>query len=571
MEEAYRTNEKEVEKRKKPEAKHTFPEQIKKGAEIKTKQAPKKEPSVIRISVAPMRIDVATGKNTNRTPRQEAIRVKQEVFGLEGKPIEKREIISLSEMAPPTMVVTPSRTNLKKEAFQLRIEKPPEVRVVPKPELKAKPPLKLEGEVTPPLPREKVSLEPKKITLPKSGAYELIRKRAHERVVEEGEIKALEETPNFYDIFLMGGFGGLTALDRAVCIILPKPSNESYESYVNSVALICRELYRIKKGGKPSPRFLSHGSKEEIEKCLRAEESIFVIDDFKCELLNFNNIKKPEEIDWEHLYDRLRDLFSQEYGFVIFHLNGDWVDAFRSRLENVAHMIPKLLAVKLINLSPYVKAKIARMCWGCVTSRGETFDEVFCNAEKAFYDRLEEISKDDWLMHCTKPHAAGSESPESPEHRLLKALVVKIIAKEKGIKRELIPNKIFTEYEITEGLTADVYVHDGKEAIEVETLYGTGFNPVDKIDHETLQKYVQRHATFKISEVKVVLLPLPFLTYLKSLTGLRKIYKTEHGISVKFYTVDVENEKLIPLEEIIKRLRELKKQIEEARYPVLEG
>lgn len=60
-----------------------------------------------------------------------------------------------------------------------------------------------------------------------------------------------------------------------------------------------------------------------------------------------------------------------------------------------------------------------------MSGKGGTFDEAFCNAEKAFYDRLEEIGKDCLLMHYIKPHKVL----ESLEHRLLKALVVKIIAR----------------------------------------------------------------------------------------------------------------------------------------------
>jgi hypothetical protein len=573
MEEDVVTKEKEKEALKKTETKHALLRAVEVTG-TKTEQAPKQQPSLISIletsvraetkpSKQPslMRIDVATVKVVSTTPKkEEAISIKQGAVGLEWKPTEKKEMISISEGTLTVIPVTPSAI-VKKETFRVRYNSAPEVTVASKVELKVEP-LRLEKKAR--LAKEKVSLEPVRITLPEPRIVELVKIRTREREVEDEEIRALEEIPNFYDIFMKGGFGGLTTVDRPACIILPR----SYpESCVDSVALMCREFYRFKKGGKPSPRILSTGSREEVEKSLEAGERIFIIDDSRCELIKLSTIKRVEDINWEHLYNRLRELFSQDYGFVIFHLDEKWVDDFRSKLEKVAHMIPKLFIVKFNGLSPKVKDEIARMCWGFISSRGKTFDEVFCNAEKAFYDKLEEIGKDEWLMHCTKPHRLG---PESPEHRLLKALVVKIVAKEKRIDRQLIPEKISTEYEspITKGLIVDVFVNDTKEFIEVETLYGTGFNPVDKIDHETLQRYVthhetlQRYVTHKIN-VKVVMLPMPFLTYLKSLANLRRIYKKEYGINVEFYTVDIENERLIPLKDIIERLKELKKQIED--------
>jgi len=556
------------ETQKKREAKHVASKTVKIIETEVRKHEPSATPIVlpetnVRITEAkiltrlPVRLDVARPQTEKITSeKEEPITLKCIVPVLEKKPIEKRQTVPLSEEILKIKQVTPTSSADEKKIIQLQNVLPLKVGVVSK-EPKFKP-LILEKEAA--SPGKKTSLQLEEIVLPEAQVQakiaELIALRAREGEAEEEEVKAISEMPDFYNIFSKG-LAGLTATNRPVCIILPKSHDESY---VDAVALMCRELYRIKKegGGKPSPRILSTGSKEEVEKSLEAGDRIFIIDDSKCELVNLDKVKRPENINWGHLYDRLRELFSQDFGFVIFHLDEKWINAFISKLEKVAHVIPKLLTVKFEHLNAKIKGEIARMCWGFISSGGKTFDEVFCNAEKAFYDRLEEIGKDDWLMHCTKPQ----EGPESPEHRLLKALVVKIIAKERGVKRELIPKKILTEHKVPGlTLTVDVFVNDQPtEYIEVETLYGTGLNPIDKIE-QTLKRYVDN----KLNKVKVVMLPMPFLTYLKSLASLRRTYKTEHGIDVKFYTLDIENERLVPLEDIIRRLKELIKQIDEDR------
>jgi hypothetical protein len=565
MEETVITKRREKGEEKKSEAKHILSRAIN-VTEVKMSKLPKRGPSIISISEASinveikslmppslMKIHTITAETKNVTlRRREVIKIEEGVFNLERKTSKEKEIVPLSEEVPTIIPIS-----TKKEVFHIPSVLTPKIAEVPGVKFKGKP-LALEKEIE--LSRGKTYLKPIEITLSPPKVLEFIRIHAYEKEeAEEGKVKPLEEIPNFFDILFEGGFGELVTVDRPICIILSKSYSESY---VDSIATICRELYRIKKGGNPKPRILSTGNKEEVEKSLEAGDRIFIVDDSKCELINLSKVKKIDEINWGHLYDRLRELFSQDYGFVIFHIDEKWVNDFRSKLEKVSHMIPKLFVIKLNDLSPEVKNEIAIMCWGFVNSKGRTFDEIFCNAEKVFYDRLEEISKDGWLMHYIKPHEIG---PESYEHRLLKALVVKIKAKEKGIERARIPEKIITEYK-EEGFIVDVLINDDtKEYIEVETLYGTGFYPIGKIDHETLQRYVEK----KIGKVEIVMLPLPFLIYLKNLVTLKEIYKKMYGITIEFYTVDIQNEKLISLEDVIERIKELKKQIEFSKYKKL--
>ncbi|MHA1631202.1 MAG: hypothetical protein ACTSXC_00030, partial [Candidatus Freyarchaeota archaeon] len=161
------------------------------------------------------------------------------------------------------------------------------------------------------------------------------------RVVEREELIGLEaEEERTAEEFVDPGFlktlGGVAKpLGRPICIILPKTASDSY---VYSVALICREIYRIVKGGYPEPRWLSKGSKEEIERWMKAMDTIFIIDDSKCEMLPvFNKVKSAselhEKIRKSKLFDRLRELFSQGYGFIIFHIGEKFKNEFMRMLS----------------------------------------------------------------------------------------------------------------------------------------------------------------------------------------------------------------------------------------------
>jgi hypothetical protein len=87
--------------------------------------------------------------------------------------------------------------------------------------------------------------------------------------------------------------------------------------------------------------------------------------------------------------------------------------------------------------------------------------------------------------------------------------------------------------------------------VEVETFYGTG-DPIMKLDKETLEKYKGRG----VRRVDVVLLTgLHALLYVRELVELRKVYH-EEGIEVNFYVPNVKDRELVPLDEILRLLRE---------------
>jgi hypothetical protein len=73
-----------------------------------------------------------------------------------------------------------------------------------------------------------------------------------------------------------------------VIIVVPSVRGDSL---VSAVAIACREIYRVVKGGKPEPRWISAASmKEENERYLSAGDRIFVTDDREGKLLGARDL-----------------------------------------------------------------------------------------------------------------------------------------------------------------------------------------------------------------------------------------------------------------------------------------
>jgi len=335
-----------------------------------------------------------------------------------------------------------------------------------------------------------------------------------------------------------------TSPNRPICLILLKGPDESY---IHTISLICRELYRIVKGGKPEPRWLSAGSKEEIEEHMKADNKIFVIDDTEYELLpDFSTKRSADLLDRvkeSKLFDRLNELFSQDYGFIIFHIP-KWADKFAELLNSqVDNFIPKIINLRPTKyMSNEMKKLVARICWGFVevSNKGSNFDEIFSNAEKSYYDALGEVSRNVELKHYVNP-----DENAGFEHESLKLITVKALATE--LKREVIEllkeGIIETEYNINSG-RADIYVKPKNRFIEIETLYGTE-DPITKLDKVTLNKYKGMNAN-----VDIVLLGLHILLYARDLYKLKKLYEREYNMTVNFYTINVKECRLVSIKEL---------------------
>jgi hypothetical protein len=353
-----------------------------------------------------------------------------------------------------------------------------------------------------------------------------------------------------------------SVIDRPICVILPKREGESF---VGSIATICREIYRIVKGGKPTPRYISEGLKDEIERHLRAGDMIFIVDDSKCKLLSdiFGRVRYAadllDKVNIELVLDRLREFFSQDFGFVIFHISERWANAFSRLLREKAGVYVKernIVEIPPLDWPIEVKKTLAKVLWDFVEGRRNAFefDEIFGSCEEEFRRVLDGVKIDVELLHWINIDENAGE-----DHEVMKVIVVECVARELGATRkdeviQMLKDKVIeTECEVGGGRRADICVRGARRFIEVETFYGTGY-PIRKLDAETLAKYRGMRGV----RVDVVLFTgIQALLYVEELNKLAEIYRKEYGLEVNFYIPNVVEKKLVPLRQVIGELREI--------------
>lgn len=138
------------------------------------------------------------------------------------------------------------------------------------------------------------------------------------------------------------------------------------------------------------------------------------------------------------------------------------------------------------------------------------------------------------------------EVKESATHLFIKAYVVRHLAKERDLatRKEIEESDIETELKEAgiEPPRPDVLA--GREAYEVETLYGEGVSP----EKEILRK-IKMYEKDREYELNFVLPNLTFLRYLPFLREEREHWKSQN-YHINFYTLDLGNDELIPLEDV---------------------
>lgn len=336
--------------------------------------------------------------------------------------------------------------------------------------------------------------------------------------------------------------------ERPVVILAEKVEGEDY---LEALKHILREIYRIKVGGLPRP--VVGRKAEEAE----AGRRIHVIDDGETEFLGCFGIANIEDFktkaDPKKFLERVSELFSQQFGFLIIHATRERLDYMQKILDPVKEQIPKWCSVKIKNLGPDEKVDLASSAWGFVEPPGvfgATFDKCFLECENLFWKRLERLvrtPKYSWVKESIEDEE-GVPGYESALHYLTKVLIAKYLIEKEGLKAE----NIQTEEKLPSQEPGPIPIPDIFEksrnlAIEVETFYGTGMIPWRKLSR-TLEKY-------KISGYKLWIV-LPNLQMSLYLRGIRSIAKEleERKEPIEFYTFNVESGDLFQLEEYTKLL-----------------
>ncbi len=364
---------------------------------------------------------------------------------------------------------------------------------------------------------------------------------------------------------------GVVISERPV-VIVARPTGFGYVEFLKRVL---REIYRVRSGGLPEPKHVS--TPEDLRLLLPVDvgagKRLFVLD------LSRSRAQEPKaedrsgvkDRDLNRLRDRLRELFSQEFGFFVIY--GDvlsiWQRALTKAVRGYASVVPSPVEVSLRpgRLPFYVL--LANVMWGRVSDpvldyerlgfRG--FDEFVVWLEDEYWRRLGEVSFE--VLYRTRPSAGERESEL---HYLAKAFVVRHLAE------RVDPNCVKTEK--GEGAAVfDVVVTCGGLqglVVEVETLYSTGtvvhklVETVKRAGGETVERAGKRRMWIVVPNPQAVI-------YLPLLLRTRRELRKEHD--VEFYTLDVTSRGLVRLTDVasmlVKKWKETTEGAEEANKSLM--
>ncbi|MFP3287643.1 MAG: hypothetical protein RXP86_10325 [Acidilobus sp.] len=398
--------------------------------------------------------------------------------------------------------------------------------------------------------------------------------------LSEGEIEEVEKAVDS----ALFGLGRLVP-DRPLLIFARHVKGFDYIEFLKRAL---REVYRVRVGGLPEPKHVSSVTDllllTPVE--VGAGGRLFVIDLVSGDLgrlLKEGDVKGSSQAPLrERIRDRLRELFSQGYGFIVIygdyvdnHMSGTQAEALREGvLENYLLTTWKQISPETSKKSLYVL--LANLMWGKV---GEpemdyegSFDGLVVRLEDEYWKALEGALKDFNIQVLVRPSAEGDEAGrESMSHYLTKAFMVNYLVsrlteefKGKGAKEDEARRNaldcVSTEHQPGgANVRYDVYVKD-KDAnsdcgsmsglvVEVETLYGTGTALHKVLD--TIESRVNAGA----SRLWVVVPNPQAIIYLPQLLRLeryaRELFKDKE---IRFYTLDVKSGAPVRLVEIARRL-----------------
>lgn len=414
-----------------------------------------------------------------------------------------------------------------------------------------------------------------------------------------GGAEEKEATPDFLDLIFEGGAGRIT--EGGAKIILLKNRDDKCTEFLKEVCIrVCRE----QKGGEPTFETIEkiEDLPDKPNSYISPSGKYFDIDLDKIEDEIEKEEKKKELRD--SLRDRLKRLLKkvpvkdsgEKSGFILLTTKEKYPETFYrysdilesiNREECNGRLTGKIIKLQLRRLSKSSKRSIASLCWGMVDLSEKNvgvlpdllFDDVFHGAEIEFNKELEKIENYFQLI------AKTSEGEESPLHFRVKLFLVKILAHEKG----LLPNKlgglkeedankikeeISTEKELPGKdnipIIPDVWVKNDSTVYEVETLFGIKSVKESKTPQKRFQEdVIEKYNNTSLKNLNIVMDNFGFLIHLKDIESVRNFYKDRdkdcppNSPKVEFYTLDLQNNKIIPFGEVVKRLKEIKEKNEE--------
>jgi len=265
--------------------------------------------------------------------------------------------------------------------------------------------------------------------------------------LSEGEIGEVESA---VDKALFGFGLGRLVPDRPLLIIARHAKGFDYIEFLKRAL---REVYRVRVGGLPEPKHVS--SVIDLQLLIPVEVGaggrIFVIDLVSGDLgrllreeASRGEVKGPSQATLrrirESVRDRLRELFSQGYGFIVIYGDyyvGSLVSGAQAEIprggapEDYLLTIPSPVEVSPVASEEGLYVLLANLMWGRVSEPKMdyedigSFDGLVVRLEDEYWRALEGTLKDFNVQVLVRPSAEGDEAGrESMSHYLTKAFMV---------------------------------------------------------------------------------------------------------------------------------------------------
>jgi len=363
---------------------------------------------------------------------------------------------------------------------------------------------------------------------------------------------------------------GVVISERPI-VIVARPTSFGYIEFLKRVL---REIYRVRSGSLPEPKHVS--TPEDLRLLLPVDvgagRRVFVLDlsRSRAQGPKAEHLLEVKGRDLERLRDRLRELFSQEFGFFVIY--GDvlsiWERVPAEAVRGYASVVPSPVEVSMRpgRLPFYVL--LANAMWGRISDPVldykrlgfRDFDEFVVWLEDQYWRRLGEVSFE--VLYKTKPSAGERESEL---HYLTKAFVVRHLAERVGlhcVKTEKGEDTAVFDVVVTCGGLQELVV-------EVETLYGTGtvvHKLVETVERACMRKLVETVERAGVRKMWIVVPNPQAVIYLPLLLKTRRELRRKYD--VEFYTLDVTNRGLVRLTDVasmlVKKWKETAEGAEEA-------
>jgi hypothetical protein len=345
--------------------------------------------------------------------------------------------------------------------------------------------------------------------------------------------------------------------DRPVVIVAVKPENREY---IDVLRHFLHVTYRIVVGGLPQGEYFTLSPSRdglELERVLYESSRPSVV--------KVIEITEPKPVNLEILRNRLRELLVEGLSFTVLYVNETVADKIVNFVrDHRGEFGAKILIIRPRELSQEQLHKLAALSWGyvgiakkfggegtTVMTQYTTPNIAFTMFAERFYNDLEDIYRTALVKGIVEEVKSGRRDNvlETSEHYFLKVFTAYYFVEKEHVNI----NDIAVEESLCGGVP-DVYVRSRGIAVEIETLYGEGLAWPNKL-RQTLEKY---RGCREISEIWLVIPPLQASMHLKYLaTTARRLRESGDPKSkTRILTVDLGEEKFVPVEEIGRKIRE---------------